>query len=195
MAPPTYLHNRFVLPAGEKDPNVRTHYFRIVALLGKTTIRRRLSVTACLTYCCQALKSLAVSRVAHPARRQVRGGARTMWSISHPKVSRKLHWHWPPGQRFLRRGASRYPPFCVSFLEGGSDTSLGRNCYELLWKHRGAHGSRRTYWGGELPFRGRSVFVNVRSPAFAVVIADTLYFGGVLRQVPKKGRKTSWTAR
>lgn len=47
---------------------------------------------------------------------QVLGDAITRWPYSHPKVSRRLHWRWPWGQRCLRLGASRYPPFFVSWI-------------------------------------------------------------------------------
>lgn len=89
-------------------------------------------MTAYLTYRCQALKSHAVSRVAHPARRQVCGGASTMWSYSRPGGVAEAALALATG--LVMPASGRFP--ISAFLHlfcCGSDPSLGRSCIELLW--------------------------------------------------------------
>ncbi len=65
------------------------------------------------------LSGLELSRgFSHSASRphgQVCGGASTNWSYSRPVGVAEAAMAPARGQRFMRLGASRYPPFCVSW--------------------------------------------------------------------------------
>lgn len=72
--------------------------------------------------------SRGFSRSASCPHGQVLGGAVTKWFLSRPVDVAEATLAPAQGQRFVRLGASRYPPFCVSKNFDGPDRGRRRSC-------------------------------------------------------------------
>lgn len=72
--------------------------------------------------------SRGFSRSASCPHGQVFGGAVTKWSFSRHVDVAEAALAPAQGQRFMRLGASRYPPFCVSKNFDGPDRGRRRSC-------------------------------------------------------------------
>lgn len=104
--------------------------------------------------------SRGFSRSASCPHGQVFGGAVTKWSFSRPVDVAEAALAQAQGQRFMRLGASRYPPFCVSWSMSwprpGPSAQLLSSCsYRSQYRPHHSRLSARNF-----TFSGKSVFLS-----------------------------------